>query len=107
MESTHEIQLPLDSHRQDRAVTVFHKQALHRPRFLVGVMANSALMGTQGSYFGFEGKKVFSGYGGEQRWNFDATLVLTFADGTTIEESHLGQRLDSEQGELVLTPLEQ
>jgi hypothetical protein len=107
MSSIHEINLPLDSHKQDRALTVFYKEGLHRPRFSVGIMANSTMIGTQGSYYGFEGKKVFSGYGGENRWSFDATLILTFSDGSTIDVTHVGQQLNSQQGELVMTKLAQ
>lgn len=107
MSSIHEIDLPLDAHKQDRALTVFYKEGLHRPRFSVGIMANSAMIGTQGSYYGFEGKRVFSGYGGENTWSFDATLILTFEDGSTIEATHVGQLLNSQQGELVLTKLAQ
>jgi hypothetical protein len=103
--SVHELKLPLDVHKQDRALTVFYKEALHNIRFSVGIMANSTKIGTQGSYYGFEGKPVFSGYGGENTWSFDATVVLTFADGSTIESRHVGQRLASQGGKLVLTTL--
>jgi hypothetical protein len=102
----HQFEVPLDNHKQDRPVTIFYKEGLHHFRFAVGMMAQSAKIGTQGSFFGFEGKNVYSGYGGENLWTFDATVILRFNDGSTLESRRVGQGLSSQEGKLVFTRLE-
>lgn len=71
--------------------------------FQVGIMARSAMLGTTGNTFGFDGRTVWSGYGGHNRWDFTAILTLHFSDGSRIIYERPFVMLNSVNGKLVLT----
>ncbi len=71
--------------------------------FQVGIMARGAMLGTTGNTFGFDGRSVWSGYGGHDRWDFTAILTLHFSDGSAIIYERPFVLLDSTNDKLVLT----
>ena len=106
MSSVHEMNLPVEQVPHNGVATVFYKEGLRAPRFSIGIMANGSEVGSQGRYYGFDRRQVFSGHGGENLWSFDAHLTLTFADGSTIETTREGLKLESRGGELIFTQLQ-
>ncbi len=82
---------------------IWHKRNCEHLYFKIGFMPRSALLGTTGNTFGFEGTPTFSGYGGQDRWTFDAFLTLYFSDGSKLIYERKNLSLESRNGKLVFT----
>lgn len=80
---------------------VWRKSNCERLYFKVGLMARSALLGTTGNTFGFDRQNTYSGFGGENKWSFNAFLTLYFNDGSKLVYARRNLTLDSHNGKLV------
>jgi hypothetical protein len=70
-------------------------------KFRMGIQAHGGVFGNDKLNVEFENLPIFSTQGGNDRWKFDAWLILTFSDGSTLTRDKLRQSLESHGGKLV------
>jgi hypothetical protein len=70
-------------------------------KFRMGIPAHGGIFGNAKFDIKVENLPIITGQGGNDRWKYDAWLILTFSDGTTLVRDKLDQTSESNGGKLV------